>query len=114
MSGNKIWVYRQKGDNKMVLITTKMIKYAEELDLCIKSFQNIFDTLANCPKEQFMNRIGIFARQMPDYKILTDEKKNGLLVVRQICTGELSVEEAKKVIKETQKKLENTRKRIAL
>ena len=38
--------------------------------------------------------LGIFAVQMPEYKILTKDADSSKKVIRKVCTGELTVDEA--------------------
>lgn len=41
-----------------------------------------------------MQDIGIFARRMPKFRILSDQRATYILYVRQVCTGEISIEKA--------------------
>ena len=98
----------------MLSITAKVRTLVGELDLAIHVCDDLLGTLENCPKDQLTDRVGIFARQMPDYKILTQERKSGIDVIRQICTQELSIEEGKSIIQRSRTELKNTRQLIKL
>ena len=98
----------------MLSITAKVRTLVGELDSAIHVCDDLLGTLENCPKEQLTDRVGIFARQMPDYKILTQERKGTLDLIRQLCTAELSIEEGRSLIRRYRSELENTRKLIKL
>jgi len=98
----------------MLSITAKVKTLVGELDSAIYICDELLKTLENCPKNQLTDRVGIFARQMPDYKILTQEKNGALNVIRKICTAEISIEEAISFISQARTELENTRKLINL
>lgn len=98
----------------MLSITAKVRTLVGELDSAIHVCDDLLGVLNNCTKEQLPDRIGIFARQMPDYKIITQERKDAIDLIRQICTQELSIDKAKTLIQNTQAELKNTRKLINL
>jgi len=99
----------------MLSITAKVRKLAEELDSAItvgKGLQEALESYTDFDKLD--EKIGIFARQMPDWRILTEEKQNGLNFVRKICTGEISILEAKELVEKLISELESTRRLIKI
>ena len=51
-------------------------------------------------------KIGIYARQMPEFKILAEKRVSCLSCIRQVCTGEMTVEEAIKIFRTAEKQLD--------
>ena len=67
------------------------------------------DSSTNLTKE-----LGIFAVQMPEYKILTKDADSAIKAIRKVCTGEATVDEglvkfetALKEVEQLQKMLEH-------
>ncbi len=95
-------------------MTSKLRTLVEELNSAIHICDDLLGTLEICPVSQLTNCVGVFARQMPDYKIMREERQEAIDIIRQVCTQEMSVNEAKEVISKARAELENTRKLIHL
>lgn len=79
----------------MLAITAKARLLKEEVFSAINVCKDIIGTLKNVSdKTDFKKEIGIFALQAPNWRILIDEKNQMVQVVRKICTGEMTPEEA--------------------
>ena len=50
--------------------------------------------------------IGVFARQMPEFKILAEQRVTYLSYLRQVCTGENSIEKALELFQVAKKQLD--------
>lgn len=50
--------------------------------------------------------IGVFARQMPEFKILAEQRVACLSYLRQVCTGEMRLEEALELFQVVKKQLD--------
>lgn len=50
--------------------------------------------------------IGVFAQQMPEFKILAEQRVTYLSYLRQVCTGEMRVEEALELFQVVKKQLD--------
>jgi len=50
--------------------------------------------------------IGIYAREMPPFKILAEQRVSIISFVRQVCTGELQAEEALQLLRVAEKYLD--------
>ena len=98
----------------MLSITAKVKILANELDSAINLCSNIIGALSNCREQNLTEHVGVFARQMPDYKILTQEKREAMDLIREVCTAEVTPEEARRTFLRARKELENTRKLINL
>jgi len=98
----------------MLSITAKVKTLAKELDGMIHWSADLLGTLVDCPCNALSDKIGEFARSMPEYKILTHERETALKVVRMVCTKEITVEKAIEFIKDARDELVDTRALIKL
>ena len=94
------------------LIMTRDIKgKVKELHgeiLCAKHFvRDIIETLEFCDENtNLTQKVGIFARQMPELKILAEKRVACLSILRQVCTGEISVDKALELFHTAEKQLD--------
>ena len=98
----------------MLSITAKVRTLAKELDGMINWCFDLIGTLDNVSEEELPDKIGIFARQMPEFKILTSERKDAIDLVRMVCTKEVTVEKAIELIISARAELVDTRELIGL
>lgn len=98
----------------MLSITSKLRALVGELESAIHVCDDLLGTLESCQVNQLTNCVGVFARQMPDYKIMREERQEAIDIIRQVCTQEMSVNKAKEIISKARAELENTRKLIHL
>ena len=98
----------------MLSITAKLRTLVKELDLIIHVSSDLLGTLENCNPEELSDKIGVFARQMPECKILTTERKEAIDLVRMICTKEITVEKAIELVRSARAELVDTRALIKL
>jgi len=98
----------------MLSITAKIMKLKEELDSAIQIAKDLHNTLRYVNKGDLYDKVGVFAVQIPDWKILTDEKQDIVNFVRKTCTGELSLPDAITFAEKLVNEFESTRKLIKL
>lgn len=68
--------------------------------------KDIISSLESCDyNTNLTQKIGIYARQMPEFKILAEKRVSCLSCVRQVCTGEMSVEKALELFHIAEKQL---------
>lgn len=103
----------QKG-GKMLAITENFKTFVNELDSAINLCIDISEILVDCRREDLTERVGIFARKMPDYKILVQEREEILELIRKTCTEEYSMFDAHLLFASTRAELESTRRLIKL
>ena len=91
----------------MLAITAKAKLLKQEVLSAKNICKDIIDTLLNVTNDtDFKKEIGVFALQAPNWKILTDEKRQMQDLVRKVCTGEVTPDEAIVVIREALVELE--------
>ena len=79
----------------MLAITAKVRLLKEEVSSAKNICKDVIGTLETISDEtNYRKEIGIFAVQVPDWRILTDEKRQFKDLIRQVCTGEMSSNEA--------------------
>lgn len=80
----------------MLAISAKVRLLKEEVSSSIGICSDIIATLTYLKTtDDYRQKIGIYAVQMPDWKILTDEKRGMVDTIRKVCTGEMTPNEAK-------------------
>lgn len=116
MLANKTWVINpKKGDNDMLSITAKVRTLAKEMDYMIQWCGDLETTLKTTSSEaKFPEKIGDFARKMPELKILTKEREVALKLVRTVCTKETEIKDAIEILKTSSAELVKTRELIKL
>ena len=68
--------------------------------------RDIIGTLVNCgDNTNLTEEIGIFARQMPEFNILAEQRVTCLALLRKICTGEMQIEEAIRLLRVAEQQL---------
>lgn len=68
--------------------------------------KDIIGSLESCHDNTNLTQtIGIYARQMPEFKILAEQRVACLSLLRQVCTGELSVAKALDLFQTAEKQL---------
>lgn len=68
--------------------------------------KNIISSLETCDDNtNLTQKIGIYARQMPEFKILAEKRVACISIIRQVCTGEISVEKSLKLFHTAEKQL---------
>lgn len=82
----------------MLAITAKVKLLKKEVSAAICFCEDILGTLNGLKEtDNYREKIGCFAVQMPDWKILTDEKQGMTETIRKVCTGEIrSIEASEK------------------
>ena len=98
----------------MLSITAKVRTLAKELDGMIHLCSDLIGILRTVSEEELPDKIGGFARNMPDYKILTNECKAARDLVRMVCTKEVTLEKAIEIVKSARAELVDTRALIKL
>ena len=74
----------------MLAITAKARLLKGEVNSAINVCKCIIGSLQGLqPDSDYRKDIGIFAVQMPDWKILADERVKAVNLIRQVCTGEV-------------------------
>lgn len=67
---------------------------------------DIISSLESCDDTTNLTQaIGVYARQMPGYKILAEKRVSCISCLRQVCTGEMSVEKALELFHIAEKQL---------
>ncbi len=80
----------------MLAITAKVRLLKEEVYSAKNICKDIIGTLEGVDHyTDYRKKIGIFAVQAPDWKILTNEKHAMQDLIRKVCSGEVSSKEAK-------------------
>lgn len=75
--------------------------------------KGIISVLENVNSSTNLTReLGIFAVQMPEYKILTKDAESAKKVIRKVCTGELNVNDALDKFKVALKEVEKLQKML--
>jgi hypothetical protein len=87
---------------------------AEELDAAIGIGKDVLGTLETVKPRSLTEKIGSFVKEIPDWKLLVLERRVAIDFIRQICTAELSIAEAKELCKKYISELEETRRLINL
>ncbi len=83
----------------MLAITAKARLLKEEVSSAINVCNSILTSLSKLNDDSdYRKEIGIYAIQAPDWKILVDERKKFIDIIRQICTGEISTKDAHSLI----------------
>ena len=68
--------------------------------------RDIIASLETCDDNtNLTQKIGIYARQMPEFKILAEKRVSCLSIVRQVCTGEISIEKSLELFHTAEKQL---------
>ena len=98
----------------MLSITAKVRTLVKELDVMIHLCSDLIGTLKDCSSQELSDKIGVFAREMPECKILTSERKDAIDLVRMVCTKEIAVEKAIKLVESARSELVDTRSLIKL
>lgn len=79
----------------MLHITGSMKTLKGELQSAKGLLKDIIGVLESVTTDTNLTKeVGIFVIQMPDYKILNKDADNAKQVLRKVCTGELSPQEA--------------------
>ncbi len=80
----------------MLAITVKVKILKEEVVSAIVFGEKLVKSLDELkPDSDYRKEIGIFAVRFPEWKILRDEQRDCLNLIRKICTGETSISEAR-------------------
>ena len=83
----------------MLAITAKVRLLKEEVASARSICEDLIGTLEQVSDDtDYRKKIGIFAVQAPEWKILVDEKRKFKDLIRQVCTGELSSHDAEALI----------------
>ena len=95
----------------MLHITGSVITLRKELSSAESVCIGIISTLqAVKPETNLTKNVGIFAVQMPDYKVLARDADSAKKLLRMVCTGEMSPQDAcqkfRKALDEVQTLLE--------
>ena len=91
----------------MLAITAKARLLKQEVTSAKSICKDIIGTLLNVTDDtDFKKEIGIFAIQAPNWKILTDERRQMQDLIRKVCTGEVYPNEAIVIIREALVELE--------
>lgn len=82
------------------------------------SFRNICNGIADVLKKvdsktNLTKDLGIFAIQMPTYKILSKDADSATKVIRKVCTGELTADDALVKIEVALKEVEMHQKMLS-
>lgn len=84
----------------------KVTELHAELRLARRIVKNILDSLESCDSNSNLTKkIGIYAQQMPQAKFLVNKRTACILCIRQVCTGEMSINEARKLFLTAEKQL---------
>lgn len=87
-------------------IKSKVRDLHEELTRAKHVVKDIKGSLEACTETTNLTKeIGIYARQMPNFKILAEQRVACISFVRQVCTGELTPEKALELLSEAEKQL---------
>ena len=88
-------------------IKGKVKELHEELWRARNVVKDIIGSLDCCDDNTNLTReIGIYARKMPEFKILAEKRVSCISCVRQVCTGEMSVEKALELFRVAEKQLD--------
>ena len=91
----------------MLAITAKVRLLKEEVFSAINVCKDIIGALEGLESNSdYRKEIGIFAVQMPDWKILADERIKAVNLIRQVCSGEFSPSKAIDLFRSALKELE--------
>jgi hypothetical protein len=104
----------RKDGNAMLSATDQVRTIAEELDCAIGIGKDVLGTLETVKPKNLTEKIGIFAKKIPDWKLLVLERRVAIDFIRQICTAELSIAEGKELCKKYIGELEDARRLINL
>ena len=76
-------------------ITVKIKNLYEEIFSARNMVVKILSVLYHCDSDtNLTENIDICILQIPDFKILSDEKLHAISVLREVCTAETTIEEA--------------------
>ena len=83
------------------------VKALHDEILCAKNVvKDIIGSLESCDDNTNLTQaIGIYARQMPEFKILAEKRVACISGVRQVCTGEISISKALELFQAAEKQL---------
>jgi hypothetical protein len=99
----------------MLPITAKIRTLVKELDSAINFCNDLIPVLEGCTSSsELPEKVGVFARKMPEYKVLADERQGAFNLIRKVCTLELSTSEAAELCKKYRDELKANRKLINL
>ena len=88
-------------------IKGKVLALHQELTNAEAFVELILKDLENCNKDtNLTEKIGEYARRMPDFKILAKQRIQVLSCIRQVCTGEMTIEKAIELFKTAQQQLD--------
>ena len=91
----------------MLHITGSMKTLKGELYSARNVFTSIISVLKKANSSTNLTKeIGIFAKQMPEYKILAKDADSAKKIIRKVCTSELSTKEAVILFENAQKEIE--------
>ena len=86
------WGNSPKEDAAMLHIVGNMKTLKGELISAKNIFKGVIGVLENVDsKTNLTKELGIFAVQMPEYKIFTKDAEYAKKTIRKVCSGELSV-----------------------
>lgn len=89
-------------------IKGKVLELHSELTSARHLVKDIIGTLKCCDDGTILTQaVGIYARQMPKFKILAEQRVHSLSIVRQVCTGEIEIEKAIELFKTAEKQLDD-------
>lgn len=87
-------------------IKGKVKELYDELYSARNVVKDIICSLESCDDNTNLTQvIGVYARQMPVYKILAEKRVACISCLRQVCTGEMSVEKALELFRIAEKQL---------
>ncbi|MBE5819863.1 MAG: hypothetical protein E7310_03475 [Clostridiales bacterium] len=91
----------------MLAITAKVRLLKEEVFSAKSLFKDIIGSLKGLDSNSnYYEKIGIFCRQKPEWKILSKERDLYVSALRQVCTGEASPEDATEFFEHALKEIE--------
>lgn len=89
-------------------IKRKVLDLHSELCNAKSLVKDIIGTLKCCDDDTILTQaVGRYARQMPKFKILAEQRVACLSLIRQVCTGEIKLEEAIELFKTAEKQLDD-------
>ena len=90
----------------MTDIKWKVHQLHQELIRANDFVKNVICALEGCNDQTNLTEtIGFFAREIPEFRILAERRVSCLSCIRQVCTGELSVEKALELFRTAEKQL---------
>ena len=92
----------------MLHITGSVKQLKEELRIARGLIQDITGVLDNVNVETNLTKsVGIFAVQMPEFKILAKDADSAKRILRMVCTGEMQPGEAAKRFRSAYKEIDD-------